>query len=146
LNILEAWRRPLPPESMAALIEHHDPRARSSAIRLAPFSVPGAAAERWTLDALQSEDDLIRKAGLTAAAQLRLASAVPLIERCAESANFDLAELACITLSRVGPQGRGLLEKMLTTGLAHQAAFAAQALSGAALSGLVVATPFAALQ
>jgi hypothetical protein len=141
LNIVEGWRRPLPPESILALLEHHDPRARSAAIRLAPVSLAGAAAVRWTLDALQSEDDLIRRAGLAGAAQLSLASAIPLMERCAESANLDLAALACIALSRVGPRGRGRLENMLATGFGHQAAFAAQALSGAAM-----ATPFPDLQ
>ena len=146
LNILEAWRRPLPPESILALLEHHDPRARSAAIRLAPISMPGEAAGRWALEALQSGDDLIRKAGLAAAAQLSLASALPSIARCAESENLDLAALACVTLSRVGPGGRGRLEKMLASGVGHQAAFAAQALSGAALSGSGMATPFAELQ
>src|SRR5262249_43910981 len=75
LNIVEGWRRPLPPESIFALLEHPDPRARGAATRLAPVSLAETAAERRTLDALQSEDDLIRRAGLAAAAQLSLVSA-----------------------------------------------------------------------
>lgn len=134
LKLVEAWGRPLPPESMGMLVEHRDPQARSVAVRLAPVSAPRPAAEQWALDALRSDDDSVRRAGLAAAAQLRLTPALPLIEQCAGSPNADLAALACMALAQVGPAGRNALEDMIATGEERRAAFAAQALAGAALS------------
>jgi hypothetical protein len=133
LNIMQAWRRPLPPEILPSLLEHPHPQARSAAVRLAPVSLPHGLAEKWALEALESEDDVVRQAGLAAAAQLRLAEAVPLMERCAESSNGDLAALACMAMAQAGPEGRGRLESMIVAGDERRAGWAAQALSSAAL-------------
>ena len=138
---MQAWRRPLPPEILPSLLEHPHPQARSAAVRLAPVSLPHRLAERWAIEALESEDDVVRQAGLAAAAQLRLAEAVPLMERCAESSDGDLAALACMAMAQAGPEGRERLENMILAGDERRAGWAAQALSGAFLE-----RPFLQLQ
>jgi hypothetical protein len=137
LQLTEAWRRTIDAPALAGLLQHQSPVVRGLALKLVPFQGGAGGFETEILQGLEGSlqagiDDAgaqeVMAGALSAVARLRLMRALPLVARCALSANEYLARQACFTLAALGEEGRALLESKIHSGPRQHAARAAESL------------------
>ncbi|MBK9166962.1 MAG: HEAT repeat domain-containing protein [Bryobacterales bacterium] len=129
LELAESWRMALRLPFLAEMMQHPSPEVRARALRLAPLAAGGQDVEPYILAALDEDSELVKAAALSVTASLRAPSLLPLLERFATGDSGELARLACAALRGFGPEGVGILRKLLLYGDARSAARAAEALA-----------------
>jgi hypothetical protein len=129
LEMAASWRTALRLPEWPALMSKPSPALRASALRLVPLNVAVQEVEPYIVEALEDEDVQVREAALIAVCQLRIGSTLPLLAYIAAGESGELARLACLALSRLGPEGVECLRTILLEGDPRAAARAAESLA-----------------
>ena len=129
LEMVLSWRRVLNLSGLSSGLDHKNPEVRSRAVAVAPLMASRAMMERAVIASLEDADLQVRLSGLASAAAMRLAGALPAVERAAASPDDSLARRACLTLAWLGPEGRSALSYFVVAGNRRVAPWAAEALA-----------------
>jgi hypothetical protein len=111
LEILVAWERAIPLESLWDFLEHRDREIRLLALRLASFVAIDSKSQLALLCALLDADVVARQLAIVAVGRQKITDAIPALELCLESGGLEEARLAAAALASMPSQGWRLLQK-----------------------------------
>jgi HEAT repeat protein len=131
LEVVRAWGKALPLSQVAPLLEHEDKFVRAAALVVVPQLVTPLVCEPQVLRCLADPEEQVRAAAAEVAGSLRLASAIPALQRCLEEASAEATVAAAYALARTGDEGMRILERRVISARDSSACAALEALEQA---------------
>ena len=113
LEVVRAWAKAMPLAQVAPLIEHADAGVRAAALAVVPQLLNPRACEAQILHCLEDAAEPVRAAAAEIAGRLRLASAIPGLQRVLEEAGAEATVAAAYALARIGEAGCRILERQV---------------------------------
>jgi hypothetical protein len=131
LEMLAAWERAIPIESLAEFLEHRARQVQVLAFRLAAYLPVDYESRLALVRALQNPDEEIRALATIAIGHQKMTEALPELAQCLRRSGADLARHAAEALAAMPPVGWETLEELSSNRNAATAKAAREALAHA---------------